>query len=106
MNKHGIVEIAIFCHAGTPCAGVLTLLAKPSKRSRAATATVGHTSFSIAAHHTGKVRVHLSALGQRLIRKARRSLSVKASLSPTPLTAAVDGAATQLISLRGAQHRH
>jgi hypothetical protein len=107
MNKHGVVEVAVFCHASSPCKGILTLLPKPTRSSRAPTTSLGHATFTVSAHHTGKVKIHLNSLGQRLVRKGRgKGVSIKASLSPSPLSAPIDGNATRFIALRGARPSH
>jgi hypothetical protein len=103
MNAHGVVEVAVFCHASTSCRGTLTLLAKSTSRGSHKAVVLGQTTFLLAAHHTGKVKVRLSPLARRLVR--RGLLAVKASVSQNPQTAAIDGQATRLIYVRGAAHK-
>lgn len=64
MNIRGVVQVAIFCHSANPCTGRLTLHSKPSGRP----IWLGAARFTLKAHSTGKVRVHLSMMARHLVR--------------------------------------
>lgn len=98
VNSHGIVQVAVFCHAsGGPCEGALTLNARLRGSSHAV--WLGQSAFSLLPRRTGKVRVHLSLFAQRLVRKTMGQLGVEVTLTSNP--AASSGALKASIALRG-----
>jgi hypothetical protein len=98
VNSHGIVQVAVFCHAFSGfCGGNLTLRSKLHHRSR--TVWLGESGFLVPANHTGKVKIHLSAFAQRLVHKTMGRLRVDVTLSGNP-TAGVS-AFKASIALRG-----
>jgi hypothetical protein len=98
VNAHGIVEVAVFCHATSGlCDGALTLRSSPGHGSRSV--WLGQSAFSLSPHRTGKVRVHLSSFAQRLVRKTMGRLGVEVTLTSNP--AAGTGALKASIALRG-----
>jgi hypothetical protein len=98
MNSHGIVQVAVFCHATSgPCAGALTLYARLRHSSHSV--SLGQSAFSLLPRSTGKVRVHLSSFAQRLVRKTTGRLGVEVTL--TSSLAAGSGASKASIALRG-----
>jgi hypothetical protein len=98
VNSHGIVQVAVFCHASSgPCEGALTLDARPRDGSRSL--WLGQSAFSLPPRRTGKVSVHLSLLAQRLVRKTMGRLGVEVTLTSDP--AASSGALKASIALRG-----
>jgi hypothetical protein len=101
VNSHGIVEVAVFCHAseGT-CDGALTLRSR--LRHSSSSVWLGQSAFSLLAHRTGKVRVHLSLFAQRLVRNTTGQLGVEVTLTSTP--AAEASALKASIALRGGRH--
>jgi hypothetical protein len=102
MNSHGVVQVAIFCHASSGvCAGTLTL--RSQARHGSASVQLGSARFSVAFLHTGKVRVHLSSLGQRLVRNTRGHLGVDVTLNGNAV--AGPGALKASIAVRGARKR-
>jgi hypothetical protein len=99
MNAHGVVQVAVYCHAlsGT-CRGTLWLYSRARHGARAA--LLGKAPFSVGAQHTGKIRVHLGSFAQRLIGRAHRPLQVDATLTGDPPAGANIFKAS--IALRGA----
>jgi hypothetical protein len=98
VNSHGIVQVAVFCHAsGGPCDGALTLDARPRNSSRSV--WLGQSAFSLVPHRTGKVSVHLSLFAQRLVRKTMGRLGVEVTLTSDPAASA--GALKASIALLG-----
>lgn len=74
VNKKRNTTIAIFCASSVPCTGSLALVVSGSQAAR--TRTIGTASFSIPAHHTGKVKVKLTKKGFSLLKKHHRKLTV------------------------------
>jgi hypothetical protein len=68
MDHHGNVRITLSSPAGADHHGVLRL--------RARGMTLGSAHFTLRAGHSRKVRVHLSARGQRLLRSSHRLKAV------------------------------
>lgn len=97
MNSHGVVRVAIYCHApsGT-CSGLLTLSSKASRHSRPV--PLGVATFSVPALHTGRIQVHLGSRAQRLVSKTSGHIGVDVTLSST---AGEPGAIKASIALRG-----
>lgn len=86
MNASGVVQVAIYCHATRTCRGTITLHSRPHNGLQAL--WLGAARFSVAAHHTGKARVHLSQLARRMIRDTAGGLGVQATLGGDPITGA------------------
>ncbi len=82
MNARGVVQVAIYCHATTACTGTITLHSEPHHGSSAV--WLGAAGFTVASHHTGKARVHLSQLARRMIRDTNDGLGVEVTLSGAP----------------------
>jgi hypothetical protein len=100
MNSRGIVKVAVFCHASVGfCTGTLTLRSRAAHSSRSV--SLGQATFSLPAHRTGKVSVHLNRFAQRLVRKTTGRLSVAVTLTSAPTSAAVIAS----IALRGGHKR-
>jgi hypothetical protein len=79
MNVRGVVQVAIYCHASASgCIGTITLHSKPYHGSKPV--WLGAARFTVAAHSTGKVRVHLSGLARRMVRKTSSGLGVEVTL--------------------------
>ncbi|MCW3032709.1 MAG: hypothetical protein JWM60_1054 [Solirubrobacterales bacterium] len=90
INHHGIASIAMFCHAGSVCAGSLTL----SPLTGHGRARSVHQSFSIAGGKTTHVSVRVPKSVVALARKHRKGV-------PMRLTALIAGrAVVQTIQLR------
>ena len=98
MNIRGVVQVAIYCHSSTTCTGAMALHSQSYRGSRPA--WLGATTFAIAAHSTGKARVHLSALARRMVRHSTGGLGVEVTLSSAP--AAGVSAFRGSIAVRGA----
>jgi hypothetical protein len=83
MNAHGVVRVAVFCHAlsGT-CNATLWLYSRPRRSAHGA--LLGKAPFSVAAQHTGKVAVHLGSFAQHLIGRAHGPVRVDAALTGDP----------------------
>ncbi len=87
MNVRGVVQVAIYCHASaSDCTGTITLHSKPHHGSRSV--WLGAARFAVAAHSTGKVRVHLSALARRMVRHTTGGLGVDVTLNGDPAAGA------------------
>jgi hypothetical protein len=84
VNSHGIVEVAAFCHSPGPCDGALTL--RSNAHHGSSSVWLGQAAFSLPAHRTGKVSVHLSSFAQRLVRKTMGRLGVEVTLTSSPAT--------------------
>jgi hypothetical protein len=82
VNRRGLVQIALYCHATTTCTGTLTI--RSTARHGARAAAVGQGSFSVPSLQTGKLTVHLSALAQRLVHRLAGSLPVQVTILPAP----------------------
>jgi hypothetical protein len=80
MNIRGIVQVAIYCHSASSCAGTITLHSKPHHGSHSV--WLGAARFVVGAHRTGKARVHLSALARRMVRKTTGGLGVEVTGGP------------------------
>jgi hypothetical protein len=78
MNQHGVVQVAIFCHAASGCPGSVTLRSRSPHGSRKV--RLGAATFTLAAHHTGHVRIRLSAHARRLIHSAMGGIRVLVTL--------------------------
>lgn len=82
MNSHGVVRVAIYCHARSgACTGLLTLNSKASRRSRSV--RLGTAPFSVPALHTGRVMVHLDSRARHLVSKTKGRLGVDVTLRGT-----------------------
>jgi hypothetical protein len=99
MNARGVVQVAIYCHATVACTGAITLHSRPQHGSRAV--WLGAAGFTVASHHTGKARVHLSQLARRMIRDTNDGLGVEVTLSGAPSAGASPLNAS--IAVHGAQ---
>jgi hypothetical protein len=98
VNSHGIVQVAVFCHASNgPCDGALTLHAQLRHSSHSV--LLGQSAFSLLPRSTGKVRVRLTSFAQRLVRKTMGRLGVEVMLTSNPT--AGSGAVKASIALRG-----
>lgn len=80
MNIRGVVQVAIYCHSASLCTGTITLHSKPRHGSHPV--WLGAAKFVVGAHRTGKVRVHLSALGRRMVRNTSGGLGVEVTGGP------------------------
>lgn len=86
MNVRGVVQVAVYCHATSPCTGRITLRSLALGRVRQR--WLGSGSFTLKAHSTGKARVHLSPLARRLVRANHRGgLGVSVTLASDQLGA-------------------
>jgi len=97
MNAYGVVGVAVYCHAATGCTGAVTLRLRT--RRDPAGVWLGAATFTLAAHRTGHVRVHLNSLARRMVRRAGRGLSMQATISPSSSGAPAEQAA---IAVHGA----
>ncbi len=98
MNSHGVVRVAIYCHASSgACSGLLTLSSKATPHSPPV--RLGVAAFSVPALHTGRISVHLGSRAQRLVSKTRGRIGVDVTLSSG--TAAGSSAIKASIALRG-----
>jgi hypothetical protein len=97
MNAYGVVGVALYCHAAAGCPGTVTLRLRTHRDP--AGIWLGAATFTLAAHHTGHVRVHLSALARRMVRRAGSGLHMQATVSASPTGAAAEHAA---IAVHGA----
>jgi hypothetical protein len=80
MNIRGVVQVAVYCHAASSCAGTITLHSKPYRGRRSV--WLGAAAFVIGAHRTGKARVHLSSLARRMVRNTSGGLGVEVTGGP------------------------
>jgi hypothetical protein len=80
MNIRGVVQVAIYCHSASTCTGTITLHSKP--RHGSYRVWLGSARFAVGAHHTGKARVHLSALARRMVRSTTGGLGVEVTGGP------------------------
>ncbi|HEY2535908.1 MAG TPA: hypothetical protein VGI24_02885 [Solirubrobacteraceae bacterium] len=81
MNIRGVVQVAVYCHSAVSCTGTLTLHSK-AHRGSSRTVWLGSARFSVAAHSTGKARVHLSKLARRMVRNTSGGLGVEVTGGP------------------------
>jgi hypothetical protein len=95
VNRRGLVQIALYCHAVSTCVGTLTI--HSSSGHGAHTAAAGQGSFSVPSLQTGKVTVHLSAPIQRLVHRLAGTLTVEV----TVLAASASHPWIESIALRG-----
>jgi hypothetical protein len=77
VNRRGLVQVALYCHASTTCAGTVTVHARRGAHS----ATLGGARFSVPSLHTGKVTVHLAAAVQHVLRRLAGVLEVAATVN-------------------------
>lgn len=99
MNAHGVVQVAIYCHASVGgCTGTITL----HSRSRHGSHPVwlGAARFTVSAHRTGRARVHLSPFARRMVRHTHAGLGVSVTLNSDQNTGAK--ALKALIAVHGA----
>lgn len=82
MNAYGVVGVAIYCHAAAGCPGTVTLRLRTHRDPTGV--WLGAATFTLPAHRTGHVNVHLSALARRMVRRAGRGLSMQATVSASP----------------------
>lgn len=88
MNAHGIVQVAIYCHLANTCEGTITLDSKPG--SSVHRTWLGASTFTVAAHSTGKAEVRLNPLARRMVRNSNNDgLGVEATLGPSTFKAAI-----------------
>jgi hypothetical protein len=82
MNAHGVVQVAVFCHAPSGfCHGTLWLYSRGRGNHGA---LLGKAPFSVAAQRTGKIEVHLGSFAQHLIGRAHGAVRVDAALTGDP----------------------
>ena len=83
--------IAVTCAGDTTCSGLLQLLHRTSAARRPNKAIVYGTSrFSVAAHHTVRVKVRLNAVGKKRLKQHRPvNLTVKATVAGQVTTTSV-----------------
>lgn len=96
MNIRGVVQVAIYCHSSSTCTGTITLHSKPRHGSHSI--WLGAARFAVAAHRTGKARVHLSNLARRMVRHTSGGLGVEVTGGPVVGTNAFKA----LIAVHGA----
>jgi hypothetical protein len=102
VNSHGVVQVAIYCHAQSgACTGRLTLSSKATRHLHSM--RLGAATFSVPALHTGRVRVHLGSRAQRLVRKTKGRLGVNVTLMSAAPAAPI--AIKASIALRGGRRR-
>jgi hypothetical protein len=80
MNIRGVVQVAVYCHAASSCAGTITLHSKPYRGRRSV--WLGAATFVIGTHRTGKARVHLSSLARRMVRNTSGGMGVEVTGGP------------------------
>ncbi len=98
MNARGVVQVAIYCHSADSCTGTITLHSKSHHSSPPV--WLGAARFSVAPHSTGKVRVPLSMLARRMVRRTAGGLGVEVTLNGDPVTRA--SALSASIAVHGA----
>jgi hypothetical protein len=95
VNRRGLVEIALYCHAASTCTGTLAIRLTPRQGAHAA--AIGESAFSVPSLHTAKVTVHLSSAVQRLLHRLAGQLTVKVTVLAAPAARPW----TESIGLRG-----